>query len=342
LAFNSAKKFKEAKKALKFILKSQLDSGAFPQRLNEKGKDASYKPIQIDGSGLTIYAFCDYVKKSGDLAFGKKHWNCVTKFFKYVKSALDTGRGLVFTPNSVHEFPPTEEGLELWANGVCSAAFREAFDVSKLIKQENEELLNMANKIKEGIDKYMWNSRVKGYIKNIRLRESSSIIAHVDVAVLALSEFNVFPVSWKRVRLSIQRVQKFLWNKELGGICRYPKFEGRNNGGWGPWPHFTLMMADYFIFVKNKKKAEKYINWVLKIAYKNKLPEHLATVKEFNEYVTDFSEAAILRPDRLTMIENTKKNPLFKKGIAYVTLPLAWPHAQFIITWNLYKNKFIA
>jgi len=341
LAFSSAKKFKEAKKGLNFILKSQLEDGAFPQRVGKKGKDASYKPIQIDGSGLTIYAFCDYVKKSNDLNFAKKHWDSVIRFFSYAKAELDEEKDLIFTPNSVHEFPPTEKGLEIWANGVCSAAFREAYDVSKLINQENKLFLDLANKIKNGIDEYMWNPRVKGYIKNIRLKESSSVITHSDAAALALSEFNVFPVDYDHLRFTIKRIHKELWNKDVGGICRYPKFEGRNNGGWGPWPHFTLMMADYFIFAKNKKKADKYFNWVLKISYKNKLPEHIATVKEFNDYVTDFTEAAILRPDRVTMIKNAQKHPMFKKGLAYVTLPLAWPHAQFIITWNLYKDKFL-
>jgi GH15 family glucan-1,4-alpha-glucosidase len=38
------------------------------------------------------------------------------------------------------------------------------------------------------------------------------------------------------------------------------------------------------------------------------------------------------------MIENTRKHPMFSKGIAYITLPLAWSHAEFIRTFNLYKK----
>ena len=59
------------------------------------------------------------------------------------------------------------------------------------------------------------------------------------------------------------------------------------------------------------------------------------------EFVSDFEQAGILRKDRRLMVKNAKKNPMFKKGIAYITLPLAWPHAEFIRTWNLYKAVFL-
>ena len=40
------------------------------------------------------------------------------------------------------------------------------------------------------------------------------------------------------------------------------------------------------------------------------------------------------------MIENARKHPMFRKGVAYITLPLAWPHAEFIQTWSLYRKTF--
>jgi hypothetical protein len=100
------------------------------------------------------------------------------------------------------------------------------------------------------------------------------------------------------------------------------------------------MAARHFIRRGDRRKADRYIGWVLKIAWKNNLPEHIATVREFEEYVSDFTEAGLLRKDRLVLIDNARKHPMFKKGTAYITTPLAWPHAEFIRTWNLYKEKF--
>ena len=71
------------------------------------------------------------------------------------------------------------------------------------------------------------------------------------------------------------------------------------------------------------------------------LPEHVATVEEFEEYVSDFGDAGLLREDRKKMIENARNHPMFKKGIVYITLPLAWSHAEFISTFNLYRKYFL-
>jgi GH15 family glucan-1,4-alpha-glucosidase len=332
--------YREAKKALNFVLNGQLENGAFPQRYDTKGNDASYKPIQIDGTGLIIYSFVEYVKATNDKEFLDAYWPNIQKAVGYIKQNLTEGRNLVYTPNSVHEFPPMEDGLEIWANCVCCAAVRNLCRLSKKYKRNNREWIELANKIQGGIEKYLWNSRVKSFVKLIRLKEASSVDIDIDASQLALSVFKIIPDDDKRMKSTIKRMEKELIHKELGGLCRYHKYEGRNNGGWGPWPHFTLMLCRHFIMLRDKKKADKYLNWVLKISYKDLLPEHISTIKEFEEYVTDFEEAGLLRKDRLVMIENARKHPMFKKGLAYITIPLAWPHAEFIITWNAYKKYF--
>ena len=339
LAFLDANLIKEAKKALNFVFKSQLESGAFPQRYDIRGKDASYKPVQIDGTGLILLAFSRYIKKTKDLEFATKNWEKVGRAVNYIKTNFNEEKNLIYTPNSIHEFPPMEQGLEIWANCACCTALKELCDIANLLKINFDA--ELTNKIKDGILKYLWNSRVNSFIKTIRLKESSSVETNPDASEIAISEFEILPDNDNRVKSTVNRIEKNLWSKELGGICRYPKYEGRNNGGWGPWPHFTLLLCKHYIKLKNKKKADKYLDWILKIAYKNKLPEHISTKKEFEEYVTDFEESGLLRKDRLIMIENARKHPTFKKGIAYITLPLSWPHAEFIRTWNLYKKVFL-
>ncbi len=340
LGFVSAGLFGEARRALKFVLSSQKKSGAFPQRVDRSGRDASYKPIQIDGTALSVYALSKYVKESGDTGFAEKNRERVKRAMKYIEGEISRDKGLVFTPNSIHEFPPMEEGFEIWANAACYAAFRKARSLVEdgRLKRRYEQ---NAERIKKGIEKYMWNSRLKSYVKTIRRGASSSVDTDIDSAVLGLCEFGVFRDRKARALSTIERLERELWNRELGGLCRYPKYKGRNNGGWGPWPHFTLMLCRHYIRLGNKNKARKILEWVERVAYKGMLPEHISTKKEFEEYVQDFRDAGILRKDRMVMIRNARKHPMFRKrGIAYITLPLAWPHAEFIITWNLYKKRF--
>jgi GH15 family glucan-1,4-alpha-glucosidase len=353
LGFISAGLYKEAKKGLQFIINTSTDEGSFPQRVDMDGKDASYKPIQIDGTGLILYSLTKYIDKIDDFDFGKKHFNRVKKAVDYIinnsyeniegtyekqKHNLETP--LIYTPNSLHEYPPTEAGLEIWANCICCAALMKIFNLSEKLDDVKIECKKYAEKVKKGILKYMWNSRKKTFVKTIRVRESSSVLVDPDVGKYAIADYGILDDDDEKVISTVTDIEKELWHQNLGGICRYPKYEGRNNGGWGPWPNYTLMICRHHIRVENRQKADQYMNWILNIAYKNKLPEHLSSVEEFEEYVQDFKESGLLREDRKTMIKNAKNHPTYKDGTAYITLPLAWAHAEYIRTYNLYKNKF--
>ncbi len=351
--FLSAEHFSEAKKGLEFILNTKTDDGAFPQRVDKNGKDASYKPIQIDGTGLVLYSLAKYVEKTNDYDFASKYFDRVKSAVDYIiKNSYENIEGtyekkkhnlkmpLIFTPNSVHEYPPTEKGFEIWANSICCAALENIFKLSEKLDDKKIECKKYAEKVKKGILKYMWNSRKKTFVKTIRVRESSSVLVDSDVAKYAVADYGLLKDNDDRVINTVTDIENNLWNWDLGGICRYPKYEGRNNGGWGPWPNYTMMIARHHINVENLQKADQYMRWILDISYENKLPEHISTVSEFEEYVKDFKEAGLLRKDRKKMINNAKNHPMYKKGIAYVTLPLAWSHAEYIRTYNLYKKKF--
>lgn len=323
--------FKRAKKALIFILKSQKGKGFFPQRLDKRGRNKSYKPVQLDNTALVLYAFAKYIKESGDKRFLKENMIRIEKGVAYLKSQFDKKFGLFFTLNSIHEFPPYETGLEIWANCICYAALKELRGLGFKFNLD---------KIKNAIGKYFWNGEY--FIKNIRLKESSSVASDIDASSYALADFGVFDDGNQKVKLLVRNLEKELWHPKLGGICRYKKYIGRNNGGYGPWPHFTLMLARHWIRLGNRRKADMYLNWIFGIAVNNLLPEHIAEKAEFEEWVGQYKSAGILRKDRAIMIKNIKKSEMLKKkGLAYSVLPLAWPHAEFIRTWNLYKEKFL-
>jgi GH15 family glucan-1,4-alpha-glucosidase len=101
------------------------------------------------------------------------------------------------------------------------------------------------------------------------------------------------------------------------------------------------MIARHYIRIGNREKADEYINWILDNAYDYQLPEHIATKDEFERWAKEYKKAGIMREDREKMIENIRDTELYKKhDLAYSVLPLAWPHAEFIRTWRLYKEKF--
>ena len=235
LGFLSAGCYKRVKKGLEFIFNCQSKSGAFPQRIDKNGNDASYKPIQIDGTGLVLYSMFEYVNQTNDLDFAKAKWKNIMKAVKYIICNIDEDRNLVYTPNSVHEFPPTEQGLEIWANCVCWSALKCMYALSEKIQDVRREWHEYADRIKEGILKNMWNSRLGSFVKTIRLRESSSVLVDTDASAYAVAEFDVLPDGDGRVISMVKDIEKKLWNRELGGeSAGIPSMKGEIMGAGDP------------------------------------------------------------------------------------------------------------
>lgn len=341
IALVKAGKFDEAKKALEFALKHQnRKTGCFPQRWDEAGNDAGYKPAQPDATALVLYAFAQYVLKKNNVDFAEKNWDRIEKAIDFLNDKLVSDKNLVFTPSSVHEFPPIEQGYEIWANAVCCAAFRELSKVGEKIKVEYEPLAK-ENVLKDSLVEYMWNSRLNNFIKAIKIKESSSVVVGPDASVLALPFFEVFSPKDKRIKQTVKLVDEKLWHKSFGGISKFTRVEGIERGGFGASPFFTLLLADYYIKAGDRAKAEKYLNWTINISFKGLLPEHVSTKEDFEAYVSDFSDAGLLNKQLMKLINNARAHKEFKNGVAHITEPFSMAHAAFVIAWNDYKEKFL-
>jgi GH15 family glucan-1,4-alpha-glucosidase len=90
-----------------------------------------------------------------------------------------------------------------------------------------------------------------------------------------------------------------------------------------------------------KWMANMYLSWIIDKAYKHLLPEHIATKERFELWQEEYSNAHIMRDDKKVMIEGIKSHPLWKKGLAYVVMPLIWPHAEYVMAHNDYKDVFL-
>ncbi len=340
LALLGAGKHEEAKKALEFALKHQdKKEGNFPQRWDEAGSNTGYRGIPPDGTAMVLFAFAKYVLEKNNIDFAEKNWDKIEKAVDYLNSCLISDKNLVFSPSSIHEFPPDEKGYEIWTNALCCATFRELSKVAEKIRVEYEPL-GKENLLKDSLMDYMWNSRSNSFVKTIKVKESSSVVTGPDASALALSFFDVFPPSDKRLAQTAKLVDEKLWHREYGGISRYAREEGRETGGFGASPFFTLLLADHFTKAGDKAKAEKYISWAINMSYDGLLPEHFATKDDFEGYVSDFSDAGLLNRDAMKLINKTRAHEDFKNGVAHITEPYTMAHAAFILVWNNFTEKF--
>jgi GH15 family glucan-1,4-alpha-glucosidase len=341
----------EAKKGLKFILEAQKPSGEFSQRYDVDGNDTSYKDLQIDGNGLVLFALGKYCEATDDYDFCIEHWDFIGNAVEYILRHKNAEVDLIHTLNSIHEYPAYEHGFEIYANSACCAGMLHAIKIGESLGKDVSKWREEAEKIKVGILTRLWSPRMRSFIKNIRIKHNeskplgydpfSSVILDVDAAEYAPAYFELIEDDDLKAVSTVKRINEALWDEELDGLNRYPEAWDRNNGGYGPWPHFTCQIARHFVRTGNEDMAERYLSWCVEIAHEYMLPEHISTIERFERWLESYKNANILRDKKIVMIENIKKHPKWKDGLVYVTTPLLWPHAEYIRTYKEYVGKFL-
>ncbi len=322
-----AGKFEEAKKALEFAFRGQNKrTGALPQRWDRNGNDASYRKVEVDCTALFLYTFAEYVIKSADYEFAERYWERIEKAVDFINSKIVPGKNLVLTPNSIHEYAPIDYGYEIWCNALCCAAFRELSSIAEKIRLQYAPL-DKENLVKEAIMSYMWNSRIKSFIKTIKVEDAVGVILGPDASVLALSFFNVFNDADERIKSTVAFLEENLRYKELDGLQDYPEQYGREYTGLGANPFFTLLLADHYVCL-------------LSVATEKKLPKYVATKEDFEALVSDLNDAGLLDRDTMRLIENTRKHADYANGIAHILEPYIPAHAMLIVVWSRFKEKF--
>lgn len=348
----------EAKKGLEFMLKSQKPSGEFSQRYDVDGNDASYKDLQIDGNGLILFALGKYFEATGgsffeemaDKKFVLEHWETIEKAVEFILMNKNEEVDLIHTINSIHEYPAYEHGFEIYANSACCAGIFAAVKMGQAIDKDVSKWESEAEIIKEAILTRMYSPRRRSFIKCIRVKDKSSnpigydafasSVIDVDAVEYSPAYFELINEYDVKNLATVKRIHEKLWDKEIGGLNRYPELWGRNNGGYGPWCHFTCQLANHYTAIDNQDMAEMYLGWVVEMAHNYQLPEHISTIERFEMWLEDYTNAKILRDSKMTMIENTRNHPKWKYGLAYVTIPLIWPHAEYIRAYVNYMDKF--
>ncbi len=349
----------QARKGLEFILNSQKPLGEFSQRYDVDGNDASYKDLQIDGNGLVLYALGKYFEATGgsffdemaDRDFVRKHWETVEKAVEFILMNKNEEVDLIHTINSIHEYPAYEHGFEIYANCACCAGMLAAVKMGKAIDKDVSLWEEEAEKVRHAILTRMYSPRRRSFIKCIRVKEKSSnpigydafasTVIDIDAVEYSPAAFELIDEGDVKNRSTVKRIHENLWDKEIGGLNRYPEHWGRNNGGYGPWCHFTCQLANHYTAIDDQDRAEMYLGWVVDMAHNNMLPEHISTIERFEMWLEDYTNAKILRDSKLTMIENVRKHPKWSDGLAYVTIPLIWPHADYVRAYMNYTHQFM-
>lgn len=328
---NKIGEHKKVKKSLNFFIKVQRETGEWAQRYDSNGNIASYRPPQLDCNGLILYMFRMYYESTGDKKFVEKAWRSINLGMEFIKEHYIPEERLLFSLNSIHEWPPIEAGFEIWVNITCYSGIRAAYKLALALgeKDKAEEWRDFARELWIGISKKLIEKN-----RFIKLA-NHKYIYDADVSEMAPYITRCVGVNETVMRNTVRNIEENLWDDELSGINRYlEKYgePGRNNGGYGPYSMYTAWMAQYYLDSGNENKAEKYVRWFLKYNREGLIPEHVSTRERFEKWRREAIETGrYYEVGRKEEAERAMRSEEYrKKGLVYWVVPLTWAHAEYI------------
>lgn len=298
------------------------------QRYNKEGLPYVTRKDEHDNTGLTIHGIYDTFLHNKDESFLEEMYplidSCVNTIFSLSKN------GLIFTERSIHEFLRLEKGYEIWANCACCRGLYDAAEIAKILhRKEEKRWRNKAKDLNKKINSKMFNKKLGIYVKNLKWPDVP------DISQLSPFYFNLIN-SKKILRNTLKYLEKYIWHKELNGFRRFRKFEICKDwhwytGGSGSWCAFTLWGARFYRKLGDKKKYNKCVKWIEKIASKTGglLPEHIATRKEYEEWKCHEVEFGKRILKGMKVSEKLSKK--IKDDMIPWAIPLGWSHAEYIL-----------
>ncbi len=302
---------KETEKFYKnFCKNTQSSNGMWEQRFYTDGRLAPSWGYQIDETASVVYGVYDHYCNTKDKKFLKDNLKMCEKAIKYLELYIENVFNGNLKETKSYDIWEENEGIHAYSLASIFSAFESMIKIYNILEDEFKDNRLKIEQDKERVAKlenYLLN--VKEYIiKNFYDDNKKSFIRNkdgkIDISLVGLVyPFKLFSPKEKKIVNTIEKMHLTL-RTYTGGYLRY---EGDRYKGGNPWVIANLWLANYYLDLGEKKKAEEYFKFsVISSTEHGFLPEQ---------------------------VNNTNMKPAWVIG-------LAWSHAMFITTLKrLYSNE---
>ena len=302
---------KETEKFYKnFCKNTQSSNGMWEQRFYTDGRLAPSWGYQIDETASVVYGVYDHYCNTKDKKFLKDNLKMCEKAIKYLELYIENVFNGNLKETKSYDIWEENEGIHAYSLASIFSAFESMIKIYNILEDEFKDNRLKIEQDKERVAKlenYLLN--VKEYIiKNFYDDNKKSFIRNkdgkIDISLVGLVyPFKLFSPKEKKILNTIEKMHLTL-RTYTGGYLRY---EGDRYKGGNPWVIANLWLANYYLDLGEKKKAEEYFKFsVISSTEHGFLPEQ---------------------------VNNTNMKPAWVIG-------LAWSHAMFITTLKrLYSNE---
>jgi len=234
-------------------------------------EDENYQlPIQEDETALVIFALYNHYINSKDIEFIDMMYNgFVRKAANFMVNYTDPNTNL---PLESYDLWEERRGVFTYTASTVYAGLLSASKLAYLVGNKEEGLIyeEKAEKIREGILKYLYDEESGRFLRGIYQDKNGNIIKDktLESSLLLIHEFGVVDPKDYRMINTVKAIKEGLWIKEgIGGLARYENdyyHRVSDNVPGNPWIITTLWLANWYTEVGLFDKTFSLLNWVLK------------------------------------------------------------------------------
>jgi len=285
-------------------------------------------PIQEDETAIVIVALFKYYTHYEDLDLITELWDTfivpALNFlidYRYLSNSLEDNNPIGFKlagsllPKPSYDIWEIHWGVHSYTVATVYAALMAGAKLAESRKVEHliDQCLKSAEDVKSAYEEFFFDNDRGVFINSIYWDNTDTKCRKdllPDSSISALWSFGMFDITDERIKKTIETIEKALWiDTAIGGLARkaddrYLQIDRQLPGN--PWFISTLWMAQYWLKVGDKDKANKYLTWVLNHV------DHTGLIAE-------------------------QAHPY--NGYSMSMKPLTWSHAEFVRTVNMIGRK---
>ena len=278
----------------------------------------SILPIQEDETGIILIALRRYYELSHDVEFIEKVFN--TLIVPAADFMVRYRNITTHLPLPSYDLWEEKYGVHTYSTSVVHSALESAQYFSELLGKYSlaQKYKTASAEIKTALLSELYNVESASFYKSI-YSDKEGVVHHdttLDMSnIFGIYKFGILPPEDKRVVAGIEKIKNELMLSEdtVGGIPRYTEdgyYRVSNELPPNPWFITTLWLAQYYILVAKThtdlEKAHDILKWVA---------SHTTASGILSEQIHPHT------------------------GESIGATPLAWSHAEFVITTIEYLQK---
>ncbi|WP_028950133.1 glycoside hydrolase family 15 protein [Sulfurihydrogenibium subterraneum] len=234
-------------------------------------EDENYQlPIQEDETALVVLALYNHYLNSKDIEFIDMMYNgFVRKAANFMANYTDPDTNL---PLESYDLWEERRGIFTYTASTVYAGLVAASKIASLVGNKEESLIykEEAEKIREGILKYLYDEETGRFLRGIYRDKNGNLIKDktLESSLLLVHEFGIVEPEDYRMINTVKAIEEGLWIKDgIGGLARYENdyyHRVSDNVPGNPWIITTLWLANWYTEVGLFDKTFSLLNWVLK------------------------------------------------------------------------------